>query len=120
MKIFADTYALIEILNGNPAYQKYTHYKIVTTMYQLFELFYDLIKQFPEDTATDIFYQYRFCEMPLKMFWVFEAAKFKQQQQGKNMSYTDCLGYKVAEDLGLKFLTGDKAFKGMQNVEFVR
>lgn len=33
---------------------------------------------------------------------------------------TDCVGYVVSQRLGMKFLTGDKEFRGLPNVEFVQ
>ena len=30
------------------------------------------------------------------------------------------MGYKIAEEKGLVFLTGDKEFEGLHNVEFVK
>ena len=33
---------------------------------------------------------------------------------------TDCVGYVVAKRVGVKFLTGDREFKDMPNVEFVK
>ena len=36
------------------------------------------------------------------------------------LSYADCIGYVIARREGMKFLTGDAAFKRLENVEFVR
>lgn len=46
------------------------------------------------------------------------VARLKHQQ--KDLSIADCVGYVTAQRLGVKFLTGDKAFKGMKNVGWVR
>jgi len=46
---FADTYALIEILKGNPNYGKYTH--IITSEFNLLELAYALVRDFDTKTA---------------------------------------------------------------------
>lgn len=48
------------------------------------------------------------------------AAEFKLQHKKKRFSFTDCIGYKYAEAMNVKFLTGDYLFKGFQNVEFVQ
>lgn len=47
------------------------------------------------------------------------AVAFRHQHTGKRISYVDALGYVLASKNGLLFLTGDKAFKGLDNVEFV-
>ena len=36
------------------------------------------------------------------------------------MSYTDVVGYTLSRSLGFKFLTGDEAFRNLENVEFVK
>jgi predicted nucleic acid-binding protein len=35
------------------------------------------------------------------------------------LSYTDCLGYALAMELEIPFLTGDRKFKGKKNVLWV-
>jgi predicted nucleic acid-binding protein len=37
-----------------------------------------------------------------------------------DLSYADALGYALSLRLKLKFLTGDEAFKDLENVEFVK
>ncbi len=37
-----------------------------------------------------------------------------------DLSYADALGYAVSLRLRLKFLTGDEAFKNLDNIEFVK
>lgn len=48
------------------------------------------------------------------------ASRFKLQYKKRNLSMTDCIGYILAKKLGIKFLTGDKEFEDMENVEFVK
>jgi len=36
------------------------------------------------------------------------------------LSYVDALGYTIAKAHNLRFLTGDAAFEGIANVEFVK
>ena len=48
------------------------------------------------------------------------AAEFKLEHKKKRFSFTDCIGYKYAESIGAKFLTGDYVFKEFTNVEFVQ
>ena len=36
-----------------------------------------------------------------------------------DLSYADCLGYVISKKLNIRFLTGDKQFKDLPNVEFV-
>ena len=49
-----------------------------------------------------------------------EAIKFRKVNKKMDLSYTDCIGYVYALKNSLIFLTGDKEFKNMKNVEFVK
>ena len=46
--------------------------------------------------------------------------QFKLQFKDEKLSYADCIGYAVAAEFGIKFLTGDKKFRSKENVEFVK
>jgi hypothetical protein len=39
---------------------------------------------------------------------------------GKKLSLVEALGYSYSRKLGIKFLTGDKEFIEMENVEYVK
>lgn len=49
--LFADTYALVEILKGNPNYRKYSGKALITTEFNLLELSYALYRDFGDDAA---------------------------------------------------------------------
>jgi len=46
--------------------------------------------------------------------------QFRIKNRHKNLSMTDCISYIMAKRLGIKFLTGGKEFKNLENVEFVK
>ena len=50
------------------------------------------------------------------------ASEFRlsTNRTGKKLSLVDALGYSYSRKLGIKFLTGDKEFSGMENVEYVK
>lgn len=48
------------------------------------------------------------------------ARKKDASGQGKKLSTIDCVGYSVANRLKIPFLTGDREFADMGNVQFVR
>ena len=48
------------------------------------------------------------------------AAHLKKQLNKRNVSMTDSIGYCLAQQLGIKFLTGDTEFENMDGVEFVK
>lgn len=45
--------------------------------------------------------------------------RLKLKKDGCDISYADALGYYLALKSNVKFLTGDKWFKGLEGVEFV-
>ena len=47
---------------------------------------------------------------------LWDAMDLKLARPG--LSYADAIGYTTALDLGARFLTGDRAFRRMSNVEF--
>ena len=49
-----------------------------------------------------------------------EAAKLKLMFSKQDLSMADCIGYIKAKQLGIKFLTGDKQFEFLPDVEFVK
>ncbi len=115
---FFDTYAILEILGGNPNYKKYTDADIVVTKLNLFELFYKLLKESGEEKAQHYLDIYKPFAADFDENVISEAAKM-EMLQGK-LSMADCIGFIVAEKLGIKFLTGDSAFEAVPNVEFVK
>ena len=120
MKYFLDTYALIEIADGNPKYQKYLDSDCVTLKDNLAELYYFLLKKYDEKTA-DIFIE-RFSkvavELPLEI--ISKSMIFKYKNSKSNFSYIDCFGYIYSLENKRIFLTGDRAFTNLSNVEILR
>jgi predicted nucleic acid-binding protein len=49
VKLFADTYALVKILKGNPAYEKYSQKELITSEFNIFELAYAMVPGFWEN-----------------------------------------------------------------------
>ncbi len=56
MKYFADTYALIEIIKGNPNYERYSKEELSTNLLNLYELYYALLKDYSEEIAKAYFW----------------------------------------------------------------
>ena len=120
VKLFFDTYALIEIYNGGENYKKFQKTRVITSYFHLFELYYILSKEKNEEEFIEFFkYLQNFC-IDLKFNWIIEASKFRQKYNKRNLSYADYIGYIIAKDLEVKFLTGDKEFEYLPNLEFVK
>lgn len=113
---FFDSYAILEIFNGNPAYSKYADEQIVTSVLNIAEVHYAFLKQGEQDKSELILA--RLIEFSPAI--VKKAMEFRYAHKKKKLSMVDCIGYMLACQMRIPFLTGDAAFKGMQNVEFVK
>jgi len=119
VRMFFDTYAMVEIARGNPRYQKYLDQeRIILTKLNMVELYYAILRDFNEVEAKKHYFFYLPFIEEITDEVVFEAMKFRLEH--RNLSYADCVGYMTAKAKGEKFLTGDIVFKGLENVEFVR
>jgi len=117
---FFDTYAIIEILKANPLYLKYKNYKVIMTILNLIELHYKLLRDFNAKLADKMMDKYLKCVVNIDNAIIKEASEFKLINKAKRLSMSDVVGYTTASRYGVKFLTGDKQFKGLNNVEFVK
>ena len=115
---FFDTYAIIEILKGNDNYEKYKKNKVLTGILNIIELHYFLLRR-DEQLARKITLDYSKFILPLTLDIIFEANIFRYKNKRKKISTADSIGYVLALKNNILFLTGDKEFKGLDNVEFV-
>lgn len=115
---FFDSYAIIEIIKGNENYKEYTDSVILTTKLNLFEVFYSLLRDLNEKECSTFLERYIKFTIDFDKEIIKEAAKFKLQN--KNLSMTDCIGYCLANKWGVKFLTGNREFGNLSNVEFIK
>lgn len=118
---FFDTYAFYEIIKGNPNYE---HYKkeisIITTKLNLMELHYALLRVYNKETADSYYEEFLPLIIEVDDGVIKESNIFKFENKEKRLSYVDCIGYTISKNLGIKFLTGDKQFENLDNVEFVK
>ena len=121
IKIFlADTYALIELLGGNLNYKPYLNHIIITNKFNLIELYYHFLKDYDKKTADEYLQLYSKFIIPITYNCIRKGMEFKLKYKKEKLSYVDCIGYALAFELGIKFLTGDKKFEDKDNVEFVK
>ena len=117
---FLDTYAIVEIIKGNQAYKKYLDSELFTSILNLYELYFNILKELDKEKAQEYFFQFYDFLIPIKNKHIFDASEFKLKRFKFNISYTDALGYAIAQEEGMKFLTGDIKFRGIKNIEFVK
>ena len=118
---FLDTYALYELALGNENYKEYfAGVESITTIMNLYELYYTLLRENLKLVAEDFFERFLSICVELEPNLIKEAALFRLQNKKLDLSYVDALGYIVAKRHNVLFLTGDDAFEKLPNVEFVK
>ncbi|MEK6844597.1 MAG: PIN domain-containing protein [Nanoarchaeota archaeon] len=115
---FFDTYAMIEIIRGNPKYSLYTKSSIITAIFNLAELNYNLKKEMDKEKADKYTEDYFDFLIDVSFEDLKEAMDLKIKH--KDLSIPDVVGYIVAKNHGVKFLTGDEGFRNFDNVEFIK
>ena len=116
----ADTYALLELLTGNKAYAPYLQVNLLITDFVLVELYYALLRKYGEESASKGFARCLPLRYSLTSQTLIHAAALRYEYKKENLSYADCAGWALAQQLGVQFLTGDKAFANKPGVAFVR
>ena len=114
---FFDTYAFFEVINGNPNYMKYTDCKIITTIFNIAELNYNLKKN--KDKKSADYYTDKFSVFIVEVTIDDVKNAMDLNTVHRNLSIPDAIGYTLAKRFDFKFLTGDNDFKDMENVEFI-
>ena len=122
MVIFLDTYAIIEIATDNPNYRKYAleSTEVITTLFNLIEVHFYYLKNYGQNEADKIYNIVKTIVILIDDSIIKEANRFKHIYLKKRFSFADCIGYVTAKNYKAEFLTGDYAFKSLDNVEFVR
>jgi len=118
-KYFFDAYAIIEIIKGNSNYEPYLDAEIIINNFTFAELCYCWFKD-KNNGADSYCKKYSKHIVSVMPEWIEEAMKFRLKWKDRKVSVPDCIGYIMAKRLGVKFLTGDKEFENMENVELVK
>ncbi len=118
VKYFFDSYAIIELVKQNPNYFKYLDEDIILTKFNLAEVYYAILRDFGKEKAKEVHEHVKNNVVDFNDEILFHAMEFKLKNKKKNYSYADAIGYSYALQNKLIFLTGDKQFKDMKNVEY--
>lgn len=119
MRVFLDTYALIEIANGNPSLQKYLTADAITLRENLAELYYAFLRTNREDQGTYFFTLFSKIAVEIPIPIIQEAMRFRYIHKKKDFSYIDCFGYTFALKEKRLFVTGDQGFYQYPSVDFI-
>ena len=120
---FLDTYAMVEYLRGNQNYHKYfSSTTLTTSVLSLIELYFMVLREYGEEIADNAYGAFRQYQAEISEEDIKQGMKLKLRMKlnKTDLSYADALGYVMAERLGVKYLTGDTAFKTLPNVEFIK
>ena len=119
-EIFFDTYALIELFNGNSKYYQFKDAKIITTNLNLMEFYYAILSRSGEEKAKELYKNLKENTFYVDDDIIFEAMKLRFENKKLNLSYVDAIGYIFAKRNKIQFLTGDEGFKFLANVLFIK
>ena len=114
-----DTYALIEIAKRSKPYEQYLSCDMIINNFIFAEYCYDLLKTEGKIDSKRV-EELKKRIKSIEPQWIIEAMVFRYANKKQKMSTTDCISYIMSQKLGIPFLTGDKEFEGLPNVEFVK
>lgn len=117
---FFDSYALIEIIKSNPSYAPYIESDVAMTILNLVEITNAVFLDLGEKKAKETYEKFSECVQEITWEITLEAIRIKSKHKKRHLSYADCIGYAFARKNNLLFLTGDKEFKDLPGVEFVK
>ena len=119
---FYDSYAVLAYLNDNPKYRPYFEENDgFLTKLNLIEIYYRTLEVHGAQAASHVvrvFAKY-VVDFGIQEIEGSMKLRLKLKKDGCDISYADALGYYIALKSKAKFLTGDKWFKELKDVEFV-
>ena len=117
---YFDTYALFEIIKGNPNFNRFKGIPAITSRLNLYELHFGILIRQGLDDANICYNEFLQYSVGFDDETIKNASIFRAINKKLNLSYVDCLGYCIALERKAKFLTGDEGFRNLPNVEFVK
>ena len=115
-----DTYALVEINNGNPKFMSLLSEELVITDITMAEFYMVMYRTYNIRTADYWYKKFSFCCKSVSMDILLKASKFRVDNNRQNLSFFDCVGYIYALQNNMLFVTGDKEFESKDRVEFIK
>jgi predicted nucleic acid-binding protein len=121
-RFFYDSYAVLAYLSDNPKYRPFFEENDgILTKLNLMEIYYRTLEVHGAQAASQVVKAFAKFVTDFGVADIEGAMKLwlKLKKNGRDISYADALGYYLAKKSNIKFLTGDKWFKGLEGVEFV-
>ncbi|MBI4452451.1 PIN domain-containing protein [Candidatus Woesearchaeota archaeon] len=117
---FFDTYAIMALMEKNPNYDIFKDIKIIACVMNIGEIYNIILREKSKNAADEWFSNISFELLEITPEIIVKAVYFKHLNKKKNISSTDAVGYILSLKHNLKFLTGDRQFENLPNVEFVK
>jgi predicted nucleic acid-binding protein len=121
-RFFYDSYAVLAYTSGHDGYRKYFEgHDGVLTKLNLLEIFYRSLERHGAKAASDILETFSKYLIDYELKDVANAMKLRldHRRGGRDVSYADALGYYLSRKMGIKLLTGDRALRGLDGVEYL-
>lgn len=109
----------MELMVSNLSYEKYKNFPIKISILNIGEVYAIILREKSKDKADEWLKNYNFELLEISSKTMAKAIHFRFVHK-KNISLTDAVGYILSLENNLKFLTGDRQFQNMPNVEFVK
>ena len=119
---FYDSYAVLAYLDDHPKYRFYFEENDgFLTKLNLMEIYYRMFESHGSLAASRVIVAFSKYQRDFDINEIKGAMRLRLRlkKRGLNISYADALGYHLALNAGVKFLTGDSAFETLKGVEFV-
>ncbi len=113
-----DTYALVEIYLGNKKFAEYLNLEFVINDLTLAEFYGVLMREYGLEEAEKWLRKLERYSAMVKREILIEAIKFRYEHRKQDVSFFDAVGYIFSLKNGYYFVTGDKEFENLPNVEF--
>lgn len=111
------------MLKGNENYRSFQSEELITTEFNICEVGFAVCRNYPVNALHVLQTVRKMVTLTATRnedYCSGAANKKEASSQGKKLSTIDCVGYSVANRLKIPFLTGDREFADMNNVQFIR
>ena len=89
---FFDSYAIMEILKGNPRYARFRNIRPVLTIFNLVEFHYAVLKEAGTELADELLEGYPIYEVDVDNVVIRQANRLKHKHRSENLSTADVIG----------------------------
>ena len=120
---FYDSYAVLAYVSGEKAYDRYFNEQSgALTKLNLMEIYFRAAKLHGHKAARQIIDRFSKYLIDFEIDDIAGSMKLREELMKKRMdiSYVDALGYYLARKMQIPFLTGDRHFRELDGVKFVK